>query len=84
MLQDTTKQKSCVYWPLDLLSKSIPNAKIFTYGYNADVIQGIFQAANENSIARHAQDLIDHLERNIQEEVAAKFTSSDNRDLTAE
>jgi hypothetical protein len=43
----------------------VPRAQIWTYGYNADVIGGVFQANNKNSISQHGQDLSVRLEREI-------------------
>ncbi|PLB54716.1 hypothetical protein P170DRAFT_505433 [Aspergillus steynii IBT 23096] len=52
-----------VFWPADLLPFVVPNARIFTYGYDADVIGGIFNRASPNSILRHGNDLMVRLER---------------------
>jgi hypothetical protein len=40
---------------------------VWTYGYNADVIGGLFQfqANNKNSISQHGRDLSVRLEREI-------------------
>lgn len=59
---------STVYWPQDLLPHKIPNARIITYGYNADVIGGLFEGASKNSITQHAQDMMLQLEREVQGE----------------
>ncbi|KAK3326590.1 hypothetical protein B0H66DRAFT_165615 [Apodospora peruviana] len=37
-----------VFWPRDYLVPDIPEARVWTYGYNADVIGGMFQASNKN------------------------------------
>ncbi len=50
-----------VFWPRDLLSQSIPNARIITYGYNADVSTFLSKSA-DNSIFNIAQDLVTRLE----------------------
>jgi hypothetical protein len=42
---------------------------VWTYGYNADVIGGLFQANNKNSISQHGRDLSVRLEREIDNEV---------------
>ena len=54
-----------IFWIEDFLSQDIPNARILTYGYNADVI-GLFQANNQNSISQHGQDLKVKLERELE------------------
>ena len=45
---------------------------MWTYGYNADVIGGLFQANNKNSISQHGRDLSVRLEREIDNEVACQ------------
>ena len=39
------------------------------YGYNADVIGGLFQVNNRNSISQHGRDLDVRLKRDIEDEV---------------
>jgi hypothetical protein len=56
---------SKVFWPEDYLATDVPQAQIWTYGYNADVIGGLFQANNKNSISQHGQDLSVRLEREV-------------------
>ncbi|KAF2730991.1 hypothetical protein EJ04DRAFT_536922 [Polyplosphaeria fusca] len=46
-----------VFWPKQYLAPDIPQASIWTYGYNAGVIGGLFQANNKNSISQHGRDL---------------------------
>ncbi|KAL7928816.1 hypothetical protein V8C35DRAFT_332512 [Trichoderma chlorosporum] len=45
------------FWPDEFLTQDIPEARVWTYGYNADVIEGIFQANNKNHISHHGRDL---------------------------
>lgn len=47
----------------------IPEARIWSYGYNADVMGGFFQANNKNSVSQHGRDLAVRLEREIENEV---------------
>ncbi|KAF2010990.1 hypothetical protein BU24DRAFT_377777, partial [Aaosphaeria arxii CBS 175.79] len=54
-----------VFWPKEYLAVDIPEARVWTYGYNADVIGDLFQANNKNSISQHGRDLSVHLEREI-------------------
>ncbi|KAH9865613.1 hypothetical protein J1614_009198 [Plenodomus biglobosus] len=56
---------SPVFWPEEYLTQDIPQARVWTYGYNADVIGGLFQANNRNSISQHGRDLSVRLEREI-------------------
>lgn len=62
--------EQAVYWPYDLLPPIVPNARILTYGYNADVAGGIFSAQNKNSILQHGNDLMVKLERAVQNGVS--------------
>ena len=57
-----------VFWPQELLAKDIPQATIWTYGYDADII-GMFEANNQNSVYQHGRDLKIALERDIDNEV---------------
>ncbi|KAL9123952.1 MAG: hypothetical protein Q9217_006671 [Psora testacea] len=63
----TSSQQQQVFWPKDYLTKDIPQARVWTYGYNADVISGLFQANNKNSVSGHGRDLQVRLEREIDE-----------------
>ena len=54
-----------VFWPEAYLAADIPQACVWTYGYNADVIGGLFQTNNKNSISQHGRDLSVRLEREI-------------------
>jgi hypothetical protein len=58
-----------IFWPEEYLVPDIPQARIWTYGYNADVIGGLFQANNKNSVSQHGQDLAVKLDRDIDNEV---------------
>ncbi|KAI9697405.1 MAG: hypothetical protein M1836_004683 [Candelina mexicana] len=53
-----------VYWPRDLLPSAVPNARILTYGYDADVI-GLFQARSKDSISQHAQTMLIDVEHEV-------------------
>ncbi|KAI3343365.1 hypothetical protein F4824DRAFT_493613 [Ustulina deusta] len=46
-----------VFWPRDYLLEDVSEAEVWTYGYNADVIGGLFQANNQNSVSQHGRDL---------------------------
>ncbi|KAI0437750.1 hypothetical protein F4803DRAFT_129254 [Xylaria telfairii] len=58
-----------IYWPADLLPSVVPRAKIWTYGYNADVHSGFFQANNKNSILEHGNDFMMKVERALRDQV---------------
>jgi len=49
-----------VFWPQDLLPHRTPEAKIFTFGYDAD-IDSFWSSAGQNTITQHAQSLLSDL-----------------------
>lgn len=61
----TPGPKKC-FWPRDLLPLDLPEARILTYGYDADVL-GPTQGGDTNlqNFTKHGQDLLVHLEREI-------------------
>lgn len=63
-----------VHWPSRFLVTDLPQAHVWTYGYNADVIGGLFQANNKNSISQHGRDLANQLERDIENDVSSSPT----------
>lgn len=78
-------KKLQVYWPRDLLPSDIPDARIYTYGYDADVVKKPFSkdseadteaGAEDNAtpkgklnFAQHAHDLMVTLNRELPENV---------------
>jgi len=64
----TNKAAGAVFWPQEFLAHDMPDAWVWTYGYNADVM-GVFQASNKNSVHQHGQDLAVQIEREIKDEV---------------
>lgn len=65
----SSRQEEAVFWPQDYLVKDVSQARVWTYGYNADVIGGLFQANNKNSVSGHGRDLAVRLERDVENEV---------------
>ncbi len=65
----TSSHEQRVFWPRDYLSEDISQARVWTYGYNADVIGSLFQANNKNNVSGHGRDLKVRLERVIDNEV---------------
>ncbi|MCJ1277745.1 hypothetical protein MMC21_005559 [Puttea exsequens] len=63
-----TSRPQQVFWPKEYLAEDVSQARVWTYGYNADVIGGLFQANNKNSISGHGRDLRVRLERDIDNE----------------
>jgi len=71
-----------LFWPDEYLTEDIPEARVWTYGYNADTIGGFFQANNKNSVSQHGQDLLVKVEREIENEVAALLPRGRKERLT--
>ncbi|OTA89192.1 hypothetical protein M434DRAFT_34467, partial [Hypoxylon sp. CO27-5] len=67
--------KGQVFWPRDFLVQDLPDARIWTYGYNADVIGGLFQSNNQNSISQHGRDLATKIEREIEHKEPIVFVA---------
>ncbi|KAK3942073.1 protein SERAC1 [Diplogelasinospora grovesii] len=61
----TSKDKEKVFWPTDLLPKSLEgqHANILVYGYNADVSTSLWlsKRPSRNYVQQHAQNLVSHL-----------------------
>jgi protein SERAC1 len=49
-----------VPWPEELLSQDIPDARIITYGYDADVVHWT-RPASQNTVREHARNLVNDL-----------------------
>ncbi|KAL2200935.1 hypothetical protein P885DRAFT_26612, partial [Corynascus similis CBS 632.67] len=48
---ETSKESSNkLFWPDEYLTQDIPEARVWTYGYNVDAIGGLFEANNKNSV----------------------------------
>ncbi len=52
---------------------------MWTYGYDADVIGGVFQANNKNSVSQHGRDLAVRIEREIDNKVVVTSPDAANR-----
>jgi len=68
-----TSRPQQVFWPKEYLAEDVSQARVWTYGYNADVIGGLFQANNKNSVSGHGRDLEVRLERDIDNKVDLFF-----------
>ncbi|KAI0466857.1 hypothetical protein F4859DRAFT_518693 [Xylaria cf. heliscus] len=64
-----------VFWPRDYLLEDVPEAEVWTYGYNADVIRDLFRANNQNSVSQHGRDLAVKLEREIKNQAPIIFVA---------
>ena len=58
-----------LFWPNDFLTRDIPNARVWTYGYNADAIGFLYRANNQNTISQHGQELANQIELELGNEV---------------
>lgn len=57
------------FWPKDILAADFYKGRVWTYGYNANIVKGIFHAHNQNSIPQHGRDLAARLERVVDNDV---------------
>ncbi|KAH6630387.1 hypothetical protein B0J18DRAFT_100537 [Chaetomium sp. MPI-SDFR-AT-0129] len=64
-----------LFWPREFLTEDIPEARVWTYGYNADAVGGVFQANNKNSVSQHARDFAVRVERDIRNEDPILFVA---------
>ncbi|KAI1317287.1 hypothetical protein F5Y16DRAFT_414633 [Xylariaceae sp. FL0255] len=69
------------FWPRDYLLEDVPEAQVWTYGYNADVIGGMFLDNNQNSVSQHGRDLAVKLEREIENEIPIVFVAHSLRGI---
>ena len=67
--ESSVTQQEQVFWPQDYLTEDIAQARVWTYGYDADVIGGLFQASSKNNVSQHGRDFAVQLEREIDNEV---------------
>ena len=58
-----------VFWPEELLAHDLPQARVWSYGYNADLINGMFGANNKNKVTQHSGDFAVRLERELDNQV---------------
>ena len=64
-----TIQQEQVFWPQDYLAEDLPQARVWTYGYEADVIGGLFRANSKDNVSQLGRNLAVRLERDIDNEV---------------
>jgi len=64
----TSTRQQQVFWPQDYLAEDIAQARVWTYGYNADVIGGLFRASGKDSVSQHGRNLTVRLEREVDNE----------------
>ncbi|VBB84614.1 Putative Kinesin light chain [Podospora comata] len=71
----TEESPNKLFWPDEYLTQDIPEARVWTYGYNAEVIGGLFQANNKNSVSQHGRDFAVRVEREIPNEDPILFVA---------
>jgi hypothetical protein len=54
---DTWVSRGGVYWPTQLLARDFPDARIMTFGYDADVTR-LLGPVSQNNVRDHAANLI--------------------------
>lgn len=57
-----TWEKNGVLWPKQLLGEAFPQARIFTYGYDADVVK-LFSRVGQGTIYQQSRSLIQAVHR---------------------
>ncbi|KAG8530141.1 uncharacterized protein KY384_005624 [Bacidia gigantensis] len=68
-------QEKRVFWPRDFLAEDIPQARVWTFGYNADVVE-LFLANNANSVSVHGSNLAIQLEREVDNEASPSVSNT--------
>ncbi|MCJ1400187.1 hypothetical protein MMC11_003391 [Xylographa trunciseda] len=56
----TQSEPSSIFWPRDLLPQAIPDARVYTWNYDADVHHWT-SSASQNTIHQHASNLLSDL-----------------------
>jgi pimeloyl-ACP methyl ester carboxylesterase len=55
-------QKTGVHWPSELLGQDIPDARILSFGYDADIVN-FWTPASNNGLSNHAENMVGRLVR---------------------
>jgi protein SERAC1 len=58
--ESTWTYNKSLFWPRDLLVKDVPDTRILTFGYDADVV-GILKTAGSNTVRDHGKSLAQDL-----------------------
>ena len=59
--ENTLQKPQNVFWPADLLPGVLPEARIISYGYDANVIE-TFQSVSQNSLYAISRELINDIQ----------------------
>ncbi|TFA98930.1 Protein SERAC1 [Trichoderma ghanense] len=60
---DNNTQPKSVFWPVDLIPKDCPNARVLMFGYDSKITKYRAGATNRNGIFSHGKDLLFALSR---------------------
>ena len=55
-------EEAKVHWPSQLLSQDIPDARILSFGYDADIVN-FWNPASNSRLSNHAETMVDELAR---------------------
>jgi hypothetical protein len=55
-----THKQSKTFWPQTLLAQDLPNARIFTFGYDANIVSTL-NTAGSNTVRDHGKSLASDL-----------------------
>jgi hypothetical protein len=58
--ESTWTYKKSIFWPKDLLAKELENVRIFTFGYDADMLK-LLNIAGGNTVRDHGKSLAQDL-----------------------
>jgi hypothetical protein len=67
---DDTESHTDVFWPEDLLPLDLPNAAIYTYGYDANLVDGYVQGASKNSVFQNSNNFMIDIASDIGNDVS--------------
>jgi hypothetical protein len=56
-IKNAEQHSDDVFWPADLLPDVVPNTRIWTWGYDAD-IDSLWSSASQNTVSQHATNLL--------------------------
>ena len=70
--RDSGHSAKGIFWPKDLLPKVIPDARVFTYGYDVN-INHLFSSASQATVFQHAASFLNDL---ANERISAEAVSS--------
>jgi hypothetical protein len=61
---NASQKSECVFWPRDLLQHTVPNSRVFTYGYDSHIKHRLTGHLNNSTVYDIAGDFLVSLEAN--------------------